>query len=595
MELIIDFETKDPTLEDLGSGWVYGLLTVIGAGVMVDDSKPRWIETLTEEGKQEVIDLANKADIIICHNLQYDVGILFMWGVDLSKKLLIDTILLAKLTDNSMPSYSLSNLAKSLLGLNKLQDTLGEVVLENNLYTDKNGKPMQIKDLKKATKFAYANLDKIYEIKPDIVITYCLEDIKLTKLLYDLFNHHSIKTWVYKYSDLFKVLFKNRQRGVPISLERIENASVYLTELEEKYRQEAANIYGDINFNPNSPKQLADAYSKMPGVPRTPKGNISITKQWLDQQTDPLSTAIYKYRHYQKARRDFCDSLIELQKLMPDHMRGRVYPEYNVHGARTGRFSCMNPNLQQIPGRDDELCDIIRGIYVAEEGEQWYSLDFSQQEFRIFAHVAFMYTGDTTVSSEFIRDPKTDFYTFVAGLCRLPRDEAKPISLGKLYGMGVAKLANNLKIDITQAKSIIKQYDRKFPAVRELANALSDIYKSSKGVFTLGGRKLKVEKETDIAGKDYSYRAINYCIQGSASEQIIDAWIALDKAGFNVIISVHDEMNFSLKDESKAEQAKAIMEKACVLGVPMVCEIGGGDSWAQAKKDAKLRKKQEKR
>ena len=588
MDLIIDAETWDPHLGDLGAGWVYGNLKVLGFGLQVDDGEPFWLED-----KEEILSWARKADTIVAHNLQYDLGILYSWGLDLTDKLVVDTIILAKLNNNSLPSYSLDNLSKSLHGLSKSTDSLGQVVLDNGLYQDRNQKNIKTLDLKKATKYAYENMHRVFEVAPSIVVEYCLQDIKLTKILFDEYNKHSIKKWVYKYSDLFKILLKNRKQGVRVSIEGIKAAREYLLQAEEKARLEAAKIYGDENFNPNSPKQLADAYSKMSYVPKTAKGNISVTKQWLEEQTDPLSVAINTYRHYLKARRDFCDNLLELQELMPEEVRGRVYPEYNVHGARTGRFSCNKPNLQQIPGRDDELCDLIRGIYIPEDNKQWYSLDFSQQEFRIFAHTAFMYCGDSTVSSAFIKNPKTDFYTFVAGLCNLPRDAAKPISLGKLYGMGAGKLATSLKCDIDKARRIIRQYDTKFPAVKKLANELSEYYKDNKCVLTLGGRQLKVEKETDVSGKDYSYRAINYCIQGSASEQIIDAWIALDKAGLDVLISVHDEMNFSLNNELEAEKAKLIMEKACKLGIPMICEIGGGDSWAHAKKDAKVRKNKE--
>lgn len=588
MELIIDFETFDPHLEDLGSGWVYGTLQVIGAGLQVDEGEPFW---LTD--KEEILSWARKADVIVAHNLQYDLGILYSWGLDLKDKLIIDTIILAKLTDNSLPSYSLDNLSKSLSGSHKFTTSLGEVVLKYGLYQDKNGKAINTTEIKKATKYAYENMNRIYAVAPEVVIEYCLQDIRLTKRLLEQYNLHTIKSWVYRYSDLFKILLKNRKNGVRISLDGLHKASDYLLKLEEEAKVIAADIYGDINFNPNSNKQLADAYSKRRDVPRTAKGNLSITKEWLAEQTDELSIAINRFRHYQKARRDFCDNMLELQSMMPEHMRGRVYPEYNVHGARTGRFSCNKPNLQQIPGRDDELCDIIRGIYIPEDGENWYSLDFSQQEFRIFAHTVFMYCGDSTVSSAYIKNPNTDFYTFVSSVCRLSRDEAKPISLGKLYGMGVGKLAQSLKISVDAARRIVRQYDTKFPSVKKLAGELSDYYKYNKCVITLGGRRLKVEKESDIKGKDYSYRAINYCIQGSASEQIIDAWIALDKAGLNVVVSVHDEMNFSLKTESDAVQAKEIMERACKLGIPMVCEIGGGMSWAHAKKDAKVRKKKE--
>lgn len=602
MELIIDFEFRDDTLEELGNGWVFDTVVVVGAAVMVNGGKPEWITD-----KQRIIDLANQATIIVAHNLQCDVGILYNWGVDLSDKLLVDTVVLAKLFNNTLPRYSLDYLGLLFYGKRKDTNLLGLAVLDHDLYPTAldRTKPANIT---KANNFAYKNMDKVYAVAPQAVIDYALTDIILTHMLYEGLNKAWMRPQVERISKLFKVLLKNRKKGIRISIDNLTNARDTFLKKEKALLEAIRTDVQDENFDPDKPNHLKAVYQDRGfELPTTAKGSPSLTSQWLDKQEDDLSKSIREYRKYQKARRDYCDKVLENQALMPEKYRGRVYPSYTVFGARTGRFSSQDPNIQQIPGRDEEIGGLVRSIYVPEDGHKWFSLDFSQQEFRIFAHIVYGYTGLKRLADMFVADPRTDFYSMVAGWMQLKgpnaRDTAKPIALGRLYGLGREKLAKAMGISIPQARKLLALYDSKFPEAKQLGRYLDTQIEHQGYITTLGGRKLRTGEPDFYAqsygdlrdtSKDYKYRATNYTIQGTAADQIIDTWLALDEAGIDVLCSVHDEMNFSLPDDGTVSAAQRIMQQAFPLMVPMVSDIGKGDSWADAKIDAKAQDRKRK-
>ena len=143
MKLVIDFETVDPHLDVLGSGWGHGDIDIVGASIRIES----WPEARWFDNKQEIIAYVNNCTHIIAHNLQYDVGILIMWGVDISSKHLVDTMVLAKIHNSILLSYSLDNLSKKYLGFAKAKDELAESVMKHSLYRDSKGRLMNTKQI----------------------------------------------------------------------------------------------------------------------------------------------------------------------------------------------------------------------------------------------------------------------------------------------------------------------------------------------------------------------------------------------------------------------------------------------------------------
>jgi DNA polymerase-1 len=607
MLLVLDFETVDPHLDTLGSGWAHGDMDVIGASLRFET----WTEAKWSDKKEDIIWAVNKASTIICHNLQYDVGILLLWGVDIADKMLIDTMILAKLNDASLRSYGLDFLGEKYLKSNKYKDALGEIVLNHGLYKEK-GKHKKTKDMGKLNRYGITHMRELYDVEPSNVIKYANQDVDLTWELYKYLAPRVAPKWFGTVSRLYQILLKNRKKGVRIDVDRVREVRDILLKEEKEYLAKLRGAAGDEEFNPLSGPQVSELlYKYNIPYPLTEKGNPSIKSKWLDIQTSPICSMIKEYRRYNKLRRDFCDSVLAAQDLLPEDKKGRVYPEFRIFGACTGRFSCAKPNIQQIPKRDKEIGPLIRSMYIADEGETWYSLDFSQQEYRLFAHFADIVEGQSDIADAFREDPNKDFHDFVAQLCHIERDQAKPINLGSLYGMGVDKMAAELGVGLEEAKRLVNQYHGNFKDVRRLSQACSKVLKKDKYISTILGRKLPLDpptyvdelvghKEQIVTKKDgttrkqkvpiyekklvtFEYKGLNKLIQGSAADQVMKVMIEVDKLGIPMLFSVHDEINLSLKNPDDAVRVKEVMENSLNLRVPMVTDIGKGNNWDDAK------------
>lgn len=590
-ELVVDWETWDPYLKELGPGWVHGQMRLIGAAFKINDEKTIWKDF--ENEFESIKALASESDVIIAHNLQYDVGILLALGIDISDKVLIDTKQLAILFDNSMGDFSLDGLSKRFLGETKSNLPLALVAIRHRLFSriSKRKGPRSTtwkeRKLKEAKKWAIENLHMIYEKRPDLVEKYCVQDVDLTYQLYDYLKSRVDKKWIYKCSEANHALLKMRRKGVKIDTDILIDVRQELYVKECEWLQKLQELAGNEEFNPNSPKDLPALYDKY-GIwyPRTEKGNPSITKFWLEDQTDDISKVVKEYRRYSKARRDFCDSVIEGQMKMKNP--GRVFPELKLFGAAaTGRFSCANPNIQQIPARDDDIGPLIRSFYVPDDGEMWYCLDFSSQESRIQVHYANLTNceGADEFVSAYKENPRLDLHTKVADIANIDRTTGKNINLRLSYGMGKAMLAKSLGLSDVDAKIVMDKYEDALPYLRELTLKCQSAMKKKGFIKTLSGRQLRLDSPTFENGvkRTYEYKAMNKLIQGSAADQCIEAIIQLDKAGITPLFVVHDECNFSLPADEWAEKARHIMENCVKLQVPMISDIGKGNNWSKAK------------
>lgn len=341
MIITIDFETWDPYLKKLGSGWVHGMITVLGASIKVDDGKTKYYRN-----KKDIISICEKATTLIAHNAQYDLGILMMWGMDLSDKVLVDTLVLAVLNDNTEERYSLDYLSNKYLGMSKNNSVFADVVYEHKLYKDARGKHINTKEHARLLKYAMANLHEIENVRPELVEEYCNHDVEMCYGIYKLFEKHVTA----RDSEILKILLESRQRGIRVDIQKLKKIKKDLKKIEDEAKQEALEFAKFIpDFNINSTEYLSKVYDSL-GVtyPKTaptdkfPEGQPSIRKEWVEKQTDDFSKALLKYKQVVKARRDYCDKPLAHDKLLPPDKKGRVYPEFKLYGARaTGRFTCV--------------------------------------------------------------------------------------------------------------------------------------------------------------------------------------------------------------------------------------------------------------
>ena len=611
--LVVDIETNDPYIgRGLGAGWVFKLnnipnndFTLLGVAMLDSDYNATY-ETDINIIKNKV----EKADILICHNAQYDIGGLMAYGIDVKGKKILDTMIAAKLFDSSHKEYGLDYLAEYYLKRNKKNTVLTDAVWNAGIYpwlkkelaakekAEKKGLVFERERPKEnlLSKFCKNNMELVQEKCPEAMAEYAKEDVLLTFELWMYFKKHNIDVEMcFWYSYIVHICIDYRSRGIRVHLPSIKIA---VDKINELLHNEYLSIYemAGEEFNINSNKELPRVFEKL-GIPYkvTDKGNPSIAKDFLEELSHPFAQLITTARKLAKIKNDFLEKVFDMQeftlgidsKEIYTKEFGRVYPELNIMQAKTGRFSSSCPNIQQIPSRDEIYGPICRSIYIPEEGEDWYSLDFSNQEGRLQVHYASLINaeGADELLLQFNANPEFDMHGEIAKLANIERREAKTINLGISYGMGTIKLANSLKIDEQSAKLLKSKYNNAMPFLKELQDKASLKFKETGIIKTILGRSLKLDLPIYEKGKmiTFEYRALNKLIQGSASDQTMMAMRMAYDEGIPVLFCVHDELNMSTSNPHHAVRLKEIMETCINTKVKMFTEIKQGKNWGECK------------
>ncbi len=602
--LTFDFETDDPYIgRDLDGGWVYGInvpnhdFDVLGCAVRTHEGK---LFYTTDWSELEA--LVKSHDALLAHNAQYDIGCLKYLGIHYEDKQILDTMIMSKLFWSSLMKHDLDSIAKKYLKLSKNDKALTDAIVKHDLYpylkreindkerAEKKGIPYERSrpDEAKLVKWAKSNMRAIQEADPEAMSQYAIADVDVCYRMYQYFIDNNISTELtHKYCNVIKILVDYRTRGIRVDLNKAREVDQMLTPLIEKRRQEMYALAGE-EFNPASNKEWPPVFDKL-GIkyPTTPAGNPSMTSKWLESQVHPVCNAIRELRRTSKIHNDFIKKVIALQTYTcPDAGDyGRVFPSLGLFNAITGRFSCSKPNMQQIPSHDIELAPLCRSIFVPEEGEQWFSLDYSNQEGRVQVHYAGKIgaEGAREIVDEFNKDPNLDLHQRVANMANVERQEAKILNLGISYGMGIGKIAASLGCSQKEAKELRDKYNKGAPYLDTLNNSCKRSMLNKGYIKTLGGRFLRLDPPVMVDGekKSFEYKALNKLIQGSAADQTIEAMIWAYTEGIPVLLPIHDELVMSGTYE-QAMRLKFIMENAVKLLVPTVVGIGeGGSNWSE--------------
>jgi DNA polymerase I-like protein with 3'-5' exonuclease and polymerase domains len=409
--------------------------------------------------------------------------------------------------------------------------------------------------------------------------------------------------------ELLPILIDTRRRGIRVDEEKARS-------LKKEFVSKEKTILHDIKKQTTldvdiwAGRSVAQVFDRI-GVdyPRTPKtGEPSFTQNWLVNCDNPIAQLIRQAREINKFHSTFIDSI---QRYVH---KGRIHSEINQlrsdqGGTVSGRLSYSNPNLQQIPARNKEYGDKIRSLFLPEEGKQWGSFDYSQQEPRIVAHYAISVNNAFQRSGaekfvEAYKNEEADFHQIVADMAGITRSQAKTINLGLFYGMGKNKLSKELGITKERAEELLRKYGDRVPFVKGLATEVTNSASKFGFIRTVGGRKcrfdmwepasfgmnkaMQYEEAKAIYGNNirraFTYKALNRLIQGSAADQTKQAMINCYKAGFKPLLQIHDELCFSINEESEITAVKEIMENAIdTLKVPSKVDIALGKSWGEAK------------
>ncbi|MFN3721496.1 MAG: DNA polymerase I [Paracoccaceae bacterium] len=442
----------------------------------------------------------------------------------------------------------------------------------------------------------------------DDAVKYAAEDADVTLRLWQAFRpklHRARVTTVYETLErpLVPVLARMEMHGIQVDRDTLSRMSNAFAQKMAGLEDEIQTLAGET-FNVGSPKQLGEVLFDRLGLPGGTKGKTGAYATGADVLEDittledhpqgaQLAARVLDWRQLSKLKSTYTDAL-------QDHINpetGRVHTSYSLVGAVTGRLSSTDPNLQNIPIRTEEGRR-IREAFVAPAGRVLVSLDYSQIELRILAHVA-----DIPSLQQAFKDG-IDIHALTASeMFSVPLDQmtpdirrrAKAINFGVIYGISGFGLARNLRIPRAEAQGFIDRYFERFPGIKEY---MSETVKSAQAmgyVQTLFGRKIHTP-EINAKGPTAGFAkraAINAPIQGTAADVIRRAMIRMPHAiahlDAKMLLQVHDELLFDVaEDDAKnlTHIAKSVMENAhhpvLSLKVPLTVEAGQGPNWAAA-------------
>ena len=617
--IAVDVETKDPHLRDLGPGWARGDGNLIGIAVAASGWKAylpighegggNMAKSLVTGWLQDQLDHGMS---VVFHNAQYDLGWLLSEGIEV-KGAILDTMVAAPLLDENRFSYSLNALGSTYLGEKKKEEELKRAADQHGV----NAKA------------------EMWKLPAERVALYAEGDADLTLRLWDVLykklQEDNCQDILKMELSLLPLVFEMRKRGVRVDLDKAEKTKSYLLSREKNILKELHDETG-VHIEPWNAKSLAAAFDSLGlSYDRTPKSDApSFTKHFLKTHEHPVAKKILEVREYNKANTTFVDTILNHQH------NGRIHCQFNQlrsdeGGTVSGRFSSSHPNLQQVPSRHPEIKELIRGLFLPEEGCQWGSFDYSSQEPRWLMHYASLSpdTSDNERVQEIVsqyQESDVDFHQIMADIAGVDRYQAKVINLGTMYGMGIGKLAQTLgDIPFEEAKAIRAEYDEKVPFIRALASSVMDAASKRCEVRTLLGRKCRFpmrepkgfsrkaktiihaekleeqwqeileteleERPSNWAEKNpqgyqvaFVYKALNRLIQASAADQTKKAMKDCIDHGHWPMLTVHDELCFSIESEDQVTEIKDLMEN-CVpdMKIPSKIDVGLGDNWGLAK------------
>ena len=501
------------------------------------------VEVLPREVLDNIRSLfMNVCKTIFMANAKFDLHMLDIAPSKLHARI-YDILVNDRLLFNTHLSYSLDAVAKRN-GYEKL-NTVEKYISENSLYEWQNipGKKSRFKN-----KF-YAKVP--FEImhpygEADARITYDIGRKQLSELAEVFSVPPKYKNWAPEReypsipeleSKIIPVCYKMEKDGIALA---IDFCRIKADEETKKY-EEAARKFKDLTGEKfvDSGKALARIFEKMGvEVPRTKKGNPSITDEWLENSDNRLSVLIKEYRTHSKIANTYYKNYL----YFADN-EGIIRPNMKQSGTATGRLSYSDPNLQNVPQGSE-----VRKAFIPRPNYYFASIDFSQQEFRM----ALDYARETELADMITNGH--DPHTATAEVTNLTRQQAKTLNFATLYGSGGAKIASMLGVEAEEGKKFKRQYFKSLPFLSSWIKAVTYKAKDEEIVHTWAGRKLR------FINGDFAYKAVNAIIQGGCADVSKIAMLEIDKflkeKKSRMLIQVHDEFIFEIHESEKGIEAE---------------------------------------
>ncbi|NRF27473.1 DNA polymerase I [Vibrio coralliilyticus] len=520
--------------------------------------------------------LEDDAQAKVGQNLKYDASVLARYGIEM-KGIKHDTMLASYVYNSVGGKHDMDSLAlrflqhscisfEQIAGKGKKQLTFNQIELEQ------------------ASPYAAEDAD----------VTLRLHN----RLLANIEQDEKLKT-IYEEVEvpLVPVLSRIERTGVLIDDMKLAAQSQEIALRLDELEQQAFEI-AEQEFNMNSPKQLqAILFEKMglPVVKKTPSGTPSTNEEVLQELAldYPLPKLILEYRGLAKLKSTYTDKLPKM--INPE--TGRVHTSYHQAVTATGRLSSTDPNLQNIPIRNDEGRR-IRQAFIAPHGYKIMAVDYSQIELRIMAHLS----GDKALLDAFQQGKDIHAATAaeiigvdIEQVSAEQRRRAKAVNFGLIYGMSAFGLAKQLGIPRGEAQQYMDTYFERYPGVMQYMEDTRSAAAEQGYVETIFGRRLhlpEIKSRNGMRRKAAERAAINAPMQGTAADIIkkamllVDEWIESQGQGrVKLLMQVHDELVFEVQESALAEiesKVQELMESAAQLDVPLIAETGHGDNWDQA-------------
>jgi DNA polymerase I-like protein with 3'-5' exonuclease and polymerase domains len=601
-----DVETRDPQLSKLGPG-VRRDAYIVGYSFAFEDGRKFYVPIRHAVGNNVEGDalgwLQNQAKHfdgeLVGANLQYDLDFAAEVGVAFPKvKFFRDVQVAEPLIDENHFNFSLNSIA------------------------ERRGHPLKNEDLliEAAELHGYDPKTDLWKLPAKFVGPYGEDDAFLPlKILQeqekDIAEENLGRVWNVE-SEVLPVLVKMRRRGVAIDWD-------HLARLKADYlQQEALNCarikeHTGINFgigDCNKDKAVLNIFKYLGITPnKTEKGNPKTDAATLSAIGEVPTDCLVTARRFNKLRTTFVASIERHET------NGRIHcsfeqlkrqdEEGSSVGTISGRLSSRNPNLQQQPTRG-KISKSWRQIYIPDDGGLWACNDYSQQEPRLLVHFAekVPVAGGPVAAQIYRDDPDADNHTMMTRLIHgkaydsmsavereAHRKNAKTIFLGLCYGMQGAKLAislglptaikelsNGRRVPIAgeEAQVILDQFNSKVPYVLGMFNMAKQRANNVGHIRTLLGRRSRFPLD-EHGNRNWTYKALNRLIQGSAADQTKAAMVQADRAGFNLQLQVHDELDLTVEHRQEAEELATIMREAIPVNVPMKVDVEIGPNWGE--------------
>jgi DNA polymerase I-like protein with 3'-5' exonuclease and polymerase domains len=607
----LDIETRDPELLDRGPG-VRRDGYIVGIAVGVPEGHRWYLPFAHAEGPQFEPEVIKRwAQTELCRpdqpklgaNLLYDLDYLYHWGVEVTGPF-YDVQVAEPLLDENRRMYNLDSLSMEYLGEGK-DETLMEQYCE---ALGLKGKPQ----------------GHLWRMPPKFVGPYAEVDVDRPLRVFEeqrrLLRKEGLWDLFILETRLIPLMLAMRQRGVPVDVKATHATRHHVFKKVQEARQEVEGIVGrEVNIWAN--EDIALAFEQL-GLEfkRTKKTGAPSFPGWvLEKHPHPIGPLIFEQRRWDKFLSTFLDGHI-----LGNQIDGRIHCQFNQlrgdeYGTVTGRFSSSNPNLQQIPKRDEILGPMCRSLFVPEPGELWARADYSQVELRLLAHYA-VGPGSEAIREELIANPDLDYHQICADMSGIARSSAKHINFGVVYGMGVKKLCDKLGLDEIEGKALMNAYHAKMPFMKETSNAASRTANKRGNVHTIMKRRRRFPdwepadfnlswafRDTDVPRdpvsvrawikeqvekarekghrvprmgikRAWTYRALNAVIQGSAADVMKKAMVDIWESGVcdvlgAPLLTVHDELDWSIPKTKEGIEAfhesVRIMETTIPFRVPL--------------------------